>query len=134
MIEIDKTIPKMSASSGDSPTVRQVGDTLFLAFYGAGDEHSVVVRFDGIRDWGYGYPNDEGLEAHPMFGLGLTLYEFYRGRKGHWGERAWIGTFHDGTFTVYAEYLKILDDRFEGTPSDAINAHAGMGINRNLDV
>jgi hypothetical protein len=96
-------------------------------------EHSVVIRFDGVRDWGYGYPNDEGLSAHPMFDLGLTFYEFHRGQEGHWEERAWIGTFHDGTLTVYAKTVKVLDDRFKGTPSDAIDVHAGVGTNRSLD-
>jgi hypothetical protein len=133
MIEIDKTIPKMSASSAVSPTTRRVGNSLFLSFYGAGDRHSVVVRFDGVRDWGYGYPNDEGLDAHPMFGLGLTPYEFHRGHEGHYGERAWIGTFHEGTLTVYAASIEILDSRFQGTPLDAIDTYAGVGTNRSLD-
>jgi hypothetical protein len=133
MIDVDATLPKMSASSAASPTVRQDEKSVALAYYMARDEASAVVRFRGVRDWTYGYPNDEGLDAHPLHGLGLAHYEFHVTPMASHGERAWIATFHDGTFTVYADAVEVLVHDYAGHPSDALDAALGKGANRMLD-
>ena len=133
MIEIDPSIPEMSPDSAVFPTARQVESALYLAFYRPRCDVSVVLRFNGLRDWVYGYPNDEALDAHPLYGQGLEFYEFHRGPVGHFGERVWIATFHDGTLTVYAESVDVLSDDFSGAPWDAIDEQLGAGKNRVLD-
>ena len=133
MIELDTSIPKMSASSAVSPTVREVGSILHLAFFAAGDDTSVVLRFSDVRGWHYGYPNDEGLDSHPLYGHGLEPYEFHVTPVAHHGERAWIGTFHDGTLTVFATSADVTTSSYPGDPSSAIDSIAGDGLNRELD-
>jgi hypothetical protein len=127
MIDVDESLPKMSASSAVSPTVREDEAAVALGYYVAGDGASAVVRFRGVRDWTYGYPNDEGLDAHPLHGLGLTYYEFHVTPVAAHEERAWIATFHDGTFTVYADAVEVLADDFPGHPSHALDAVLGKG-------
>jgi hypothetical protein len=58
--------------------------------------HGLLDGFFGVRDWHYGNPNDEALDAHPLYGRGLTPYDFHRTLIVAHGERAWIATFHDG--------------------------------------
>jgi hypothetical protein len=134
MIEVDPTIPKMSAASSVSPTVRCTDDVLYLAYFGPSEHMSVVLRFGRVHDWDYGYPNDEGLNAHPLFGHGLKFYEFHLGPVGRGGVRVWIGTFHDGTFTIYAETVEVLQRAYAGTPAEALDAVVGAGTSRDLDA
>lgn len=129
MIEIDESIPRMGASSAVFPTVREIGRSLVLAYHvWAGDE-SAVLRFENVRDWSYGYPNDEGLDAHPLYGLGLEPYAFHVTPIACHGERAWVATFHEGTFTVFADAVEIITNRFAGSPSEAIDSTFGRGLN-----
>jgi hypothetical protein len=134
VIEVNSTLPKMSASSSVSPTVRETGSTLHLAYFAAGDDSSAVLRFAGIRGWHYGYPNDEGLDSHPLYGYGLEPYEFHMTPVAGHGERAWVATFHDGTFTVYATSVELVTADFSGDPSSAIDSFVGHGLNRALDM
>lgn len=96
-------------------------------------ENSALVQFEGLLDWHYGYPNDEGLDAHPLYGTGLRVYEFHEYPVASHGERAWIITFHEGTMTVYAKSISVLLDSFDGTPAESINTHLGDGNNHCLD-
>jgi len=133
MIRLEERFPKMSAGSGVSPTIQRVGRDLLLGYEVAGDEQSAVVRFRGVRDWHYGYPNDEGLDAHPLFGSGLEFYEFHVGEVANHGERAWIGTFHDGTFTIYAEAAEVLVQQLSGDPREALESLGEEGDVQGLD-
>lgn len=137
MIEVDPTIPKMSSSSAVAPTVRETKDTLHLAYRlpqpDSGQDVCAVVRFRRVRDWHYGYPNDEGLDSHPLYGLGLRFYEFHVTPVANHGERAWVATFHDGTLTVFASHLDVVCPEFEGDPARAVRSLLGDGPARNLD-
>lgn len=77
MIEVDPGIPLMSSSSDVAPTIRESGTTLHLAFR-LPSEDSALLSFIDVCDWHYGYPNDEALDAHPLYGFGLTPYNFHR--------------------------------------------------------
>lgn len=137
MIEVDSTVPEMSASSAVGPTVREVGDTLYLAYRlsyrAAPDDASALIRFTSVRDWHYGYPNDEGLDAHPLHGLGLEPYEFHVTPVASFGVRAWVATFHEGTFTVFAHGMDVLAAAQPGDPPSAIRSILGDGPTRPLD-
>jgi len=127
----------MSASSDVAPTVRESDGTLHLAFRVASssldEDRSAVVSFFGVRDWHYGYPNDEALDAHPLYGHGLKHYQFHRTPIAGHGERAWIATFHDGTFTIFARDLKVVCSGHLGDPRSALLKLLGDGPASNLD-
>ena len=137
MIDVDGTAPKMSPSSDVAPTVCESGDTLQLAYRlparVSASDACAVIRFVGVRDWHYGYPNDEGLDSHPLYGLGLRLYEFHVTPVASHGERCWVATFHEGTFTVYAQQMEVLAERQAGDPPSAIRSLLGDGSTRALD-
>jgi hypothetical protein len=132
-VEVDETIPKMSASSAVFPTARVVNGAFVVAFYLASCDDSAVVRFDGVSTWSYGYPNDEGLSSHPLWGRGIEFYEFHVSPIERNGARWWIATFHDGTLTVNAETVKVLAEKLPLKPWEAIDALLGPGQNRILD-
>lgn len=137
MIEVDSSVPRMSSASDVAPTLCQSGDTVHLAYRipcpASGQDTSAVVRFAGVRGWHYGYPNDEGLDAHPLYGHGLRPYEFHVTPVSHHGERAWVATFHDGTLTLFAASLDVVAPAFRGDPASAIRSLLGDAPARNLD-
>lgn len=130
---INNTLPKMSASSAVFPTARVVGDTLVIAYYLSSCDASAVIRFTGVEDWTYGYPNDEGLEEHPLWGKGLTFYEFHEVQPPEIDILQWIGTFHDGNLTVRAKSVEVIDEHVALAPWAAIDARFGSGDNKILD-
>jgi hypothetical protein len=132
-VEVVDTIPKMSASSAVSPTARVTNGTLVVAFYLWSCEESAVIRFDGVSTWSYGYPNDEGLDSHPLWGHGIEFYEFHVSPIEPDGTRWWIATFHDGTLTVNAKGVEVLAERLALSPGKAIDAVLGPGEIRILD-
>ncbi len=132
MITFDRSFPKMTASSGETLTVRETARTLIIAYFLYSGNLSGVVQFEDVRDWTYGYPNDEGLDAHPLYGLGLEPYEFHVTPEAVHGEKCWIATFHDGTMTVYAGSTRILAKDFPGSPLEALDSICGPGENRVL--
>ena len=137
MINIDETAPEMSPSSDVAPTVRESGDTLHLAYRlsarVSSSDSSAVMRFIGVRGWHYGYPNDEGLDSHPLYGLGLRPYQFHVTPVASHGDRAWVATFHEGTLTVYALQMEVLAVAHPDDPPDAIRSLLGDGPTRGLD-
>lgn len=133
MIDLDRSLPQMSTSSAVSPTVRSFDSILLLAYFASREDVSVVLRFTGVLDWHYGYPNDEGLDAHPLYGSGLEHYAFHVTPVAEHGERAWIATFHEGTFTAFARSVEVLATAFAGEPAEAIRAIAGDGPTQALD-
>src|SRR5262249_18973358 len=79
---------------------------------------TAILRFEGVLYYAMGYPNDEVLNAHPLYGNGLGFYDFYvvensplivdldrrnQVHKQHVAGnyvkpfRHWIITFHDET-------------------------------------
>jgi hypothetical protein len=137
MIDVDDTAPQMSASSDVAPTVRESGETLYLAYrlsrHASASDACAVIRFDGVREWHYGYPNDEGLDFHPLYGLGLEPYQFHVGQDASHGERVWVATFHEGTLTVYARRMELLAAAHPSDPPKAIRSLLGEGPTRGLD-
>ncbi|KKK82283.1 hypothetical protein LCGC14_2804930 [marine sediment metagenome] len=135
----DKAFPLMDASSAVYPTVRELGTTLYLAYYLPGGEASALVSFSEVTDWSYGYPNDEGLQEHRFYGKGLRHYEFHR--VVHPGPNAepvrpyhWIATFHDGTFEIEAESWRTeASEIAESAPWKALDSLLAAGENKVLD-
>ncbi len=66
-----------------------------------------------------------GLDSHPLWKQGLKYYEFHVGQAGIHGERVWIGTLHDGTFTIFARSVEVLEADYPGAPKAAIQAALG---------
>ena len=130
---VNNTLPKMDASSAVYPTARVVGDSLVVAYHLPGCDTSAVIRFNGVKDWSYGYPNDEGLQEHALWGKGLTFYEFHEVQPSEGELVQWVGTFHDGTLTVRANSVEVLDEQVPSEPWAAIDARFGAGDNKVLD-
>jgi hypothetical protein len=123
----------MDSGSGVLPTARIVGDSLVVAYHLRGCDGSAAIRFYGVNDWAYGYPNDEGLQEHPLWGKGFTFHEFHELRLTASDVVQWIGTFHDGTLTVHAKSVEVVDEQVTSEPWTAIDARFGPGDNRILD-
>ena len=134
--QIDRLFPEMDASSAVFPTGRVVGDTLHLAYHLPRCHDSAVVTFVGVSHWRYGGPNDEGLASHPLWGCGLTYYNFHEVRQtdGDSALRRWVATFHDGTFEISAHEPSVKSKNVAGcSPSKALDAVLGPGQNQVLD-
>ena len=120
MIRVITGLPMVSPSSGTDPEIRPDGDALYIEYPCAGLESWAIVRFDGLLDWHFGYPNDEALDSHPLYSHGLQPYRFHEGPVGTFGERCWVITFHDGTLTVFAKSIAVV--------SESQNPSAGITI------
>jgi hypothetical protein len=135
-MRIDPLFPEMDPSSAVYPTVRIVGDSLHLAYHLPGCDDSAVVTFHGVKAWRYGPPNDEGLATHPLWGQGLTFYNFHELVLGRDEQvHRWIATFHDGTLEISAiGQPSVRSAKVEGaTPSSALDRVLGPGRNDVLD-
>lgn len=111
-------------------------ETGLTCAYVIGSTHSqsgstAILHFDGVLYYAMGYPNDEVLEAHPLYVNGLRFCAFHvvenspliadldRRNQVHQRHvagayvnrfRHWIITFHDETLEVVAR-----NARFVGT-------------------
>jgi hypothetical protein len=131
---VDRRFPPMDASSAVSPTLRVLGDRVYLAYYLPGCSNSAVVSFLEVSAWKYGEPNDEGLANHPLWNHGLAFYEFHEVMPLDMAARRWIATFHDGTFEVVAREATIHAPCVAYcSPSKALDQTFGVGANRVLD-
>jgi hypothetical protein len=109
-------------------------ETGLTCAYLIGPTHSesgstAILYFDGILYYAMGYPNDEVLSAHPLYGNGLEFYDFHvvenspliadldrrnQVHKQHVAGnyvmrfRHWIITFHDGTLEVVTENARFV--------------------------
>jgi hypothetical protein len=119
-------------------------DAVALA-YDAMDGQRVVVRFAQVKSLLLGAPNDESLNAHPLYGRGLRRYEFAEVEDSPWiaeleeanrvhpshspdafaDLRHFILPFHDSTFECVARSVKIVDE------SDDALATAAKSIDPN---
>ena len=87
------------------PSFERFGRTLYLAYrIGSDSDHFAVLRFDDVDHMSFGDPNDERLETHPLYPIGLEPYRFYEvhGDATTTGLRRWIITFHDDTAEITA--------------------------------
>ena len=111
-------------------------ETGLTCAYVIGATHSecgstAILYFEGVLYYAMGYPNDEALNAHPLYASGLGFYGFHvvenspliadldhrnqihkQHVAGAYMKRFchWIITFHDDTLEVVAR-----DARFVGT-------------------
>ena len=125
--------PRMDTGA-PMPGIALKGDRLFVAYIVARDENTAdagefaVVRFDGVLQHTFGYPNDEALGGHPLHPAGLQSYAFneiadspYLRELGARNTRAfiggetlfsslehWIVTFHDETLEVVGNSVRFL--------------------------
>jgi len=110
----------------------------------SGNEEYAVVRFDGVCQHTFGYPNDEALGGHPLYSVGLKFYAFnevlsspYLGELGtrnakrfpgteiHYTSlKHWIVTFHDETLEVIGHSVAFLGVVPAGTAEEAIERYA----------
>lgn len=86
-----------------------------------------VLRFDGVTQCTLGPPDEDRLEEHPLFGRGLTYYEFHRVRSPE-DEGRWLVTFHDETLEVRARSAFFFPMVF------AVNREDAIAIIRRQDV
>lgn len=116
-------LPAPSAGAPE-PVVLADEDRAILAYYAPeqpedlGDEEVVVLRFDAVRSFMFGTPNDEALHGHPLAERGLQFYAAHTVEQSSWVRqlelmnrvhplhnaeaflrlRHFIVTFHDSTF------------------------------------
>jgi hypothetical protein len=109
-----------------SPAVRSDGHKLLCAYFinstVAPVKSVAILKFEGVLQYWFGYPNDEALQGHPLYQFGLEHYGFFtvensplifaiekqnechpQHRPGIYTKfRHWIVTFHDETLEVIA--------------------------------
>jgi hypothetical protein len=108
------------------------------------EERFAVVRFDGVLQHTFGYPNDEALPGHPLYPAGLKYYAFnevvgspylrglgernaktFPGTQEHYIKRRhWIVAFHDETLEVVGDSVTYLGTEDARSARDAIAQHA----------
>ena len=132
------------------PAICLRGNQLFVAYIvskpqtDSDTEEYAVVRFDGVRQHTFGYPNDEALSGHPLFATGLKFYAFneilfspylgdlgarnavaFPGTESHFsGLRHWIVTFHDETLEVVGDSIAFVGAIGAESAAAAIARHA----------
>lgn len=109
-------------------------ETSLTCAYVIGSTHSesgstAILQFEGVLYYAMGYPNDEALNAHPLYGNGLGFYDFHLVENSpliaeldHRNQvhrlhvagnyikrfRHWIITFHDETLEVVARNARFV--------------------------
>ncbi|HTB82021.1 MAG TPA: hypothetical protein VK742_00070 [Candidatus Sulfotelmatobacter sp.] len=89
-----------------------------------GKRGTACIEFDLCFWTTFGYPNDEALSGHPLYGRGLNAYRIFDVHNSHWGRRKieqnriafpntpefnsrhLIFTFHDSTFECICKGIK----------------------------
>lgn len=131
-IDKDKVVPLNSIPDMDggapNPEV-MVADQRLRITYRTGSGSRVVLEFLNARIHVFGWPNDEVLDAHPLYHRGLGYYgafevldsswlrEMVEGNRRHrhhkdelfLGLRHFIITFHDETFECIASSYEVID-------------------------
>lgn len=107
-------------------------------------EQYAVVRFDGVLQHTFGYPNDEALGGHPIYPAGLAFYAFnqilgspylgelgarnaktFPGTEAHFADlKHWIVTFHDETLEVVGDSVLFLGIVGARSAAEAVAKHA----------
>jgi hypothetical protein len=123
--------PQMDTGS-PCPAIHSDGRRLLCAYYvgaNAPTEGTVaILRFKGVLQFRFGYPNDEVLHGHPLSKLGLKHYAAYvvenspliseienqnrvhpAFRLGMYEKfRHWVVTFRDETLEVVARHAELV--------------------------
>jgi hypothetical protein len=119
-------------SGVSAPLLLQTDSSAILAFsavtnHVAGSfskEGTAIVEFDSCYWSTFGYPNDEAMDGHPLWGRGLSNYGIFDVHNSHWSGRMTeqnrvafpdtkdskcrhlLFTFHDSTFECLCEGIK----------------------------
>jgi hypothetical protein len=120
------TDPPPMETGGPCPAVRSNGHDLHCAYFinstVAPVRSVAILKFEGVLQHRFGYPNDETLQGHPLHQFGLEhygfftvensplIYEIEKQNECHSQHRPgiytkfchWIFTFHDETLEVIA--------------------------------
>jgi hypothetical protein len=114
------------------PLLLQNDDVTFLTFNAVeiatdgsrGKRGTACIEFDLCFGTTFGYPNDEALSGHPLYGRGLEAYGIFDVHNSHWGRRKTeqnrisfpntpdfnsrhlVFTFHDSTFECLCKGIK----------------------------
>ncbi len=79
-------------------------------------ERFAIIYFNDCADFKLGYPNDEGLDDHPLYGRGLTFYAAHEVVNSSWIRQVgfslanyhhYILTFKDSTFECIATGFEV---------------------------
>ncbi len=106
-----------------------------------GDISTAVVEAVGCEITRFGYPNDEALAGHPLWGHGLAFYAIAEVINSSWiaqlnsqartagferrAKRHFIITFHDSTFECIADRLSA---RIESGPRREVLANVASSV------
>ena len=114
------------------PEIALVESNLYIAYIVSSahnpEEPYAIVRFGGVLQHTFGYPNDEALGAHPLYDYGLQYYSFneiltspylkqlgarnnsvFPGSAGHFTSfRHWLVAFHDETLEVVGSTVELV--------------------------
>lgn len=125
--------PPPMDTGASTPTVYSDENGVTCA-YVIGATHSesgstAILHFEGVLYYAMGYPNDQALNAHPLYASGLKFYGFHivenspvitdldrrnQVHKRYVAEadtkrfRHWIVTFHDETFEIVARNARFV--------------------------
>ena len=143
LVAIGPALPQADTGA-PMPAAAMTEEAVALA-YEAADGRRVVVRFSGVQSVLLGAPNDETLNAHPLYGRGLRHYEFAEVEHSPWiaeleqanrvhprhspesfaDLRHFILPFHDSTFECVARSVEVVGE------SDDVLATAAKSIDPN---
>jgi hypothetical protein len=110
-------------------------------------EECAVVKFSGVSVFTYGYPNDEALPGHPLFGDGLKYYSFnvmensprieemrkqnavrFPASGSLWNDcKPFIVTFQDETLEVVCREISFLGRYATGDRKEALGLYLSKG-------
>ena len=139
-----KEAPPMDTGA-PMPSILSIESDLFVSYIisteNEKNELYAIVKFSGVMQHTFGYPNDEALGAHPLYDSGLEFYSFnlvenspylkelddrnssiFPEGKGMYCERFkhYIVTFHDETLEVIASSISYM------TSESAENSHEAI--------
>jgi hypothetical protein len=138
------TEPPPMEPGAPSPAVHSKGQDLLCAYVISSTVAPVrsvaILKFEGVLQYRFGYPNDEALPGHPLYQFGLGYYGFFTvenspliseigkqnefHRQHHPGIykkfRHWVVTFHDETLEVIALRGNV-SGRTELSPEKAVS-------------
>jgi len=141
-----KDAPDMNAGA-PMPSVSSDGSDLFVAYLvsdSENDDEYAIVKFKGVLQFTFGYPNDEALVAHPLYKNGLKFYSFneienspavneldarnasvFPNSKGMYCSkfRHWVATFHDETLEVIGSSIDLIGQFSACSSEKAIIKH-----------
>ena len=111
-MDVGAPIPKILANEND----------VEISYYIEYSDGRAFIKFDGLRQFKFGYPNEEAISGHDYFHLGLSPYDLYEVINSKWikslkeknrvhpyhtdemfsNDRHFILPLHDNTFEVIA--------------------------------